>query len=100
MGLAGASVGAMIFLADMRLIHMTEAAFNFATQQALPLEPTTVLPTIANEFCLYTIFGVSVGALVWRGAHALRVQLCLFGRERKSTRAYVRGRCIRRSSCV
>ncbi len=75
LGIAAVGVGAMVFLTGVQFIHMTEAAFNFATGQPIPIEPLTISPTLDNEFRFYAIFWLSYGALLLRVARNLLTQL-------------------------
>jgi hypothetical protein len=63
LGIAAVGISIMVFLTGVQFIWLTEASFNFASGQAIPVDPATISPTIDNEFRFYSIFWLSYGVL-------------------------------------
>jgi hypothetical protein len=77
LGIAAVGIGAMVFLMGVQFIQLTESSFNFATGQSNPVDPTTISPTIDNEFRFYSIFWLSYGVLALWVARNILAQLRL-----------------------
>ncbi len=75
LGLGAVGIGIMVFLMGVQFIHLTEAAFNFAMGQSVPVDPATISSTIDNEFRFYSIFWLSYGVLLlWVARNILAQQ--------------------------
>lgn len=75
LGIAAVGIGTMVFLTGVQFIWLTEASFNFASGQSIPVDPATISPTIDNEFRFYSIFWLSYGVLVLWVARNILTQL-------------------------